>query len=66
MRLLWWQDGLHVRPETANEREALKALVDALEGVQIDKGVPAGPIGAIQASDQQTVVRVDELAQIVP
>ena len=56
MKIQWWQDGLHVRPSTAEEREALAMLYRVLHLTDLVDEVMASPSGAIDGYDEDTVV----------
>lgn len=66
MKVYWWQDGVHIKPESQEERQALFVLTEGLDFVGIKAEIQSGPIGAIQRSDQESVVRVDESLEIIP
>jgi hypothetical protein len=61
MKVYWWNGGLHLEPQNDAERSALVALtknVRTLELVQINSGVPTGPIAAIERHDEQAVAGI--------
>ena len=61
IRVFWWQGGLHIEPQTDEQRAALVGLWGLLsEDVRIDHGVHPGPVGAVQADDQEPVIAVHE------
>ena len=60
MKAVWWQDGIHLSPDSTEEREALVTLWRALEGIQVHHDVPTGPVGAVGANDQERMVEVEE------
>jgi hypothetical protein len=52
MKVFWWQAGLHIQPEDKKEAELLVGFVESLKFVDINQGVPTGPIDGIKLSDQ--------------
>jgi len=65
MKVAWWQDGLHIRPETNVERQWLSKVLD-LEFTQLDHEVHSGPTGAVEFRDQKPVIAVHESPEVVP
>lgn len=58
MRKYWWNGGLHFEPETDREREALLVLGESLNLVEVDQGIPTGPIGIGEFVHEKSVVGV--------
>ena len=56
MKIYWWQDGIHIEPESAKERVALCNLTELLNLVQIGHGIERSPIGTVETGDQQSVI----------
>lgn len=54
MKIYWWQGGLHIEPENEQEVAALGLIGSNL--VNVDEGVPTGPID--ESNNQKTVVGV--------
>jgi hypothetical protein len=40
MRIWWWQAGLHLKPETKEENEALKSLAACFRQLGYQRGAP--------------------------
>ncbi len=61
MRVFWWQGGVHIEPETDEQRTLLVGLLAALDAVRIGHEVVPSGIRAIEFTDQQPVVGIHEL-----
>ena len=59
MRIYWWNNGLHVEPQTDAERDALATLTKSLDLADIGHDVPTGPTSAVDLNHKQAVVNVD-------
>lgn len=62
MRVYWWQDGLHLLPESDAEGEALELLMnnmkvgwpeqdDLPDRRLTSKGVPVAPVGGVETDN---------------
>ena len=56
MQVYWWQAGLHIKPETDEERNVLAALSDALYGLDLDFKPSPRPIFGAEGNHQEAVV----------
>ena len=63
MEVYWWQGGVHIHPESKEERKSLYVLTEALNITRTKKKASTGPI--TQSSDQESVIGVDELSEVV-
>ena len=63
MKVYWWQGGVHIEPESQEEREALYFLTNKLNLVNLSHEIPAGPVGPIKGINQEPVVAVQDLAK---
>jgi hypothetical protein len=61
IRVFWWQGGLHLEPQTDEQRQQLVSLLRVLGGVRVDHESHASPIGAVHALDEKPIVGVHEL-----
>ena len=60
LRVFWWQGGLHIEPQTDEQRALLVGLWQLLrDGVRIDHEVISGPIDRIQRDYEKSVDNVD-------
>ena len=66
MRCLWWQGGIHVQPETGQERDALMVIATALHLVEPSDEIVPSPIGTVGVHDQNSVVSVHEPPKVIP
>jgi len=57
MKVFWWQGGLHIQPESHKEAEALVAVVDSLNLVDVDESPTTGPISG-HLANQNSVSRM--------
>lgn len=58
IRVFWWQGGLHIEPQTDEQRALLVGLWKMLDGVRVDHEVHTGPICAVERRDEQPVIGV--------
>lgn len=58
MKVYWWQGGLHLEPESQEEREALHLLTSRLNFIDLREEVPSGPVGPVKGIDQNSVIAV--------
>jgi len=65
IRVFWWQGGLHLEPQTDEQRELLVSLARVLELAEFDHQVHSGPIVSVELRDQKPVVGVHELPEVV-
>lgn len=63
--LVWWQDGLHVEPESQDERAALAVPYRGLDLVDVGHDVPTGP-ASFHLGDKKAVVGVNEGSEMIP
>ena len=52
IRVFWWQGGLHLEPQTDEQRELLVSLQRVLELAEFDHQVHAGPAASVEFGDQ--------------
>ncbi len=50
MKIYWWQDGIHVKPETQEERNALVVLSGSLNIANLAEQILTGPEDAVPRS----------------
>jgi hypothetical protein len=58
MKLYWWQNGLHLEPESKKEFDALGVLMKELHFLNIDQDFVACPVNG-DLADEQSVVDVN-------
>ena len=58
MKMYWWQEGLHIDPESEKDRGLLLLIWKALCLIQINHRVPGGRVA--HTGDQQFVVGVPD------
>ena len=51
MQVYWWQGGVHVEPESDDERAALFTLAETLNLTDVSQEVDTGPVATIQTGD---------------
>lgn len=51
MEIYWWQGGIHIQPETEEERKALVVIVNNLNFVKRNNGVKTGPNSSLQGNN---------------
>ena len=56
MKIYWWQDGVHVKPETEEEREALLVMTKNLDITNLIDEVPTSPVVTVDRNDQYPVI----------
>jgi hypothetical protein len=66
MRLLWWQGGVHIEPETDSELQALDVLLRGLHVIETSEQVPSRPIRPLDIHHKEPIVLVDVLPEVVP
>jgi hypothetical protein len=60
MRIYWYQGGLHLEPETDNERSGLVKLGDALAAVGVGSLERLAGRDDAESSDEESVVAVEK------
>ena len=60
MRIRWWQAGIHITPETAEEGELLDNLLAALKTIKVGSQPHPDMIPGFQRGNIKGVVAVDE------
>ena len=65
MRIFWWKDGLHIEPESDQDRTFLSEGLNVLDGIRIDHEIPSSPVIAVQASNEDSVVGIDESTKVI-
>jgi hypothetical protein len=66
IRVFWWQGGLHLEPQTDEQRELLVSLCRFLELAKLGHQVHSSPAATVEFSDEQAVVAVHELPEVIP
>ena len=66
IRVFWWQGGVHIEPQTDEHRAMLVSLCEALQSVRVDHSVHAGPVRAVHAHDQQSIIGVHKGPKVIP
>ena len=62
MKVYWWQNGLHIEPESEEEFGALKQLFsNSLNLIQITEHASSSPIDGADFGNQDSIVSVHEL-----
>ena len=58
MKIDWWQGGVHMRPLSFKEREALLVLTEGLgrQFVNVEQEIPTSPVVPVESGDQEPVV----------
>ena len=66
IRVFWWQGGIHIEPQTDEQRILLVGLLDALQGVRVHHEVHAGPVLVVETLHEQAVIPVHKRPDVVP
>jgi len=72
MRVYWWQAGLHLEPESDQERTALLRLQEGLAGLGCrglsggGESHQVGPLPPVDSGHEEPVVRVEVAHEIGP
>ena len=53
MCIFWWQGGLHMEPETKEDNEHLKGLIQIFAAAHIDMGEPVNPYPGVYSRDDE-------------
>ena len=64
MKAFWWQGGLHFRPESDEDREALSGFLRAVVSVKNVHKLPFVPGGTVDSDDEESVVGVEERQEV--
>lgn len=64
MKVYWWQAGVHIEPESQEERKALYKTMGNLNLIDLRDKVQTGPSVSIDLDDQQPVVGVDKPTEV--
>ena len=61
MKIYWWQAGVHIDPESDEERQALGVLVRSLSSAKfLSNGLTGAPIDTIERVDKEKIVGFKE------
>lgn len=63
MKVDWWQGGVHIEPESNEERKALYVLTENLNLTYFRKEISSSPTG--DTDDHESVVRVNKSSEVV-
>ena len=64
MKAYWWQAGIHLEPESKEEREYLAGLLAVLDCVRVGHQVESPPLGVIETGYQEPVVGAHKLTDM--
>ena len=56
MKSYWWQGGVHIEPESAEDLEILCKFTEFLDVVQVGHSFESSPIGTVETGDQKSVI----------
>ena len=56
MKAAWWQDGLHIRPSTPEQRKALAGIYQTLNTLDLVDKTIRSESGAVDGDDENSVV----------
>jgi len=64
MRIYWWQGGLHLHPESEEDREALNNLCEAFPALAAGRLERLMGRDIVESRDEQTIVAVHEPQEV--